>query len=152
MQHYTRKFFALAFAGMLLLSVADASDAQSSQSMPGTTTTETPKQDTTVQTTPGTTPYGQVPGASSPGDSSSSSGTTPPGSAKTARYIDLNTISASQLVRAGLDEPSAKLIEQNRPYSRPEDVLALKGLPNQTREVLKANMGILKAINPASPR
>jgi DNA uptake protein ComE-like DNA-binding protein len=150
MQQYAREVAALLIGGAVLLGVADAVRAQSTQGAPGTMGTSggaSTGQGTQVQTAPGAaSPYGQKPGSSSPANSS---GTAPDSSSRRARTIDLNTITAEQLVRAGLDEPSAKLIVQNRPYTRPEEVLAVKGLPQQTREVLRANMDILHASGPA---
>ncbi|AGY56335.1 photosystem II complex extrinsic protein U [Gloeobacter kilaueensis] len=123
MQHHARKMSALAVSGAILLGVCTAVLAQTTTSEPSTTTTtQTPGARTAPSTTtPGTSP------------------------APAARTLNLNAVTVAQLVRAGLDQPSAQLIVQNQPYSKPEDVLEVKGLSDRTKAALKANMDILRA-------
>jgi len=137
MQHRT---FAPVLAGAALALAAIAAHAQT---YPGTTNSgaEPPSTTTSPSMPERSSPSGEQPAPSDP----AAGRTAQPQSS--SRTIDLNTVSAPQLVRAGLDEESARLIVQNRPYSKPEDVLQVEGLSERTKSALKANMDILRASN-----
>ncbi|UFP93205.1 hypothetical protein [Gloeobacter morelensis] len=153
MQEHIRKISALVLSGAVCMGMGTVVLAQSNPSpsgtyQPGDKTNQVPP----TTTTPEPGPAGTPPSPSSPYGAPAQPSTTPPSSgspsttpAPAARTIDLNSVTSAQLVRAGLDEPSAKLIEQNQPYGKPEDVLQVQGLSEQTKAALKANMDILRA-------
>ncbi|MBC8121870.1 MAG: hypothetical protein H7Y22_08560 [Gemmatimonadaceae bacterium] len=148
MQHYARKISVFLLSGAVLIGLSSGVCAQTTTGMPDSPETTKPSTRTPAQSP--SDPYSpSTPAPVSPANPSGSPTAAPATQSPSARAIDLNVVTAPQLVKAGLDEPSAKLIVENRPYSRPEEVLEIKELPEQTKSVLKANMRLLKASTPA---
>ncbi|MBC7882093.1 MAG: hypothetical protein H7Y37_12265 [Anaerolineae bacterium] len=68
---------------------------------------------------------------------------TPPASttAKPTK-INVNAATTDDLVKAGLDTSTAKLIVQGQPYKSTDQILELKGLTPESKDVLSRNLGL----------
>jgi DNA uptake protein ComE-like DNA-binding protein len=68
---------------------------------------------------------------------------TPPASTTSKpTKINVNSASADDLVKAGLDATTAKLIVQGQPYKSTDQILELKGLTPESKDVLTRNLGL----------
>jgi DNA uptake protein ComE-like DNA-binding protein len=56
--------------------------------------------------------------------------------------INVNSATTDDLVKAGLDASTAKLIIQGQPYKSTDQILDLKGLTPESKDVLSRNLGL----------
>lgn len=56
--------------------------------------------------------------------------------------INVNAATSDDLVKAGLDTSTAKLIVQGKPYKSTDQILELKGLTPESKDVLSRNIGM----------
>jgi DNA uptake protein ComE-like DNA-binding protein len=70
------------------------------------------------------------------------SSTPPASSTSKSTKINVNAATADDLVKAGLDATTAKLIVQGQPYKSTDQILELKGLTPESKDVLTRNLGL----------